>query len=85
MQSDTADLLPLRTRRAESEAHQPPAQPDGSREPAPEPELIRGTCPMCGELVVSCPEYVQGRGYLIWWRCWRSMQPTPSCSYRRIL
>jgi hypothetical protein len=56
------------------------AQDAGLARDAADPTLIRGTCPVCGEVVVSGSWYVDGRGYLIIWRCVGS-----TCDYRRIL
>lgn len=52
----------------------------------PDPEWVRGVCPSCGEVVVSNCYHVGGRGYIIVWECWGSLQwPAPTCDYRRIL
>jgi hypothetical protein len=51
----------------------------------PDPEWIRGRCPMCGEDVVSNCYYVGGKGYIIVWECWASLGDTPTCDYRRVL
>jgi len=56
-----------------------PAPAPVSRE-TPDPALIRGTCPVCGDLVVSHSWYVDGRGYLIVWGC-----RAQACDYRRVL
>jgi hypothetical protein len=78
--ADTADFLSLRASAGESEAPQPQGQPPRLGEPAPEPRLIRGTCPVCGEALISAPVYVQDRGYLLIWKCVGS-----ACGYRRVL
>jgi hypothetical protein len=51
----------------------------------PDPEWIRGRCPVCGEAVVSNAYYVGGRGYLIVWECWASLQEPALCGFRRVL
>jgi hypothetical protein len=51
----------------------------------PDPEWVRGRCPMCGEDVVSNCYYVGGKGYIIIWECWASLGETPRCDYRRVL
>jgi hypothetical protein len=51
----------------------------------PDPEWVRGRCPMCGEDVVSNCYYVGGKGYIIVWECWASLAETPTCDYRRVL
>jgi hypothetical protein len=56
--------------------------PPGER---PDPEWVRGRCPMCGEDVVSNAYYVAGKGYLIIWECWASLEDEPRCDYRRVL
>ena len=49
----------------------------------PPAERIRGNCPLCDALLVSDLRYVQGRGYLYVWRCWRT--GSGECSYWRVL
>jgi len=51
----------------------------------PRPEWVRGTCPQCGEVLVSNCYYVGGRGYLITRECWASLGENPACSYRKVL
>lgn len=55
----------------------------------PEPESVRGACPVCHAPVVSECEYLPGRGYVIAWCCWESLptpeRPEPRCDYRRVL
>jgi hypothetical protein len=51
----------------------------------PRPEWVRGTCPVCGEPVVSNCYYVGGRGFLVVWECWASLCPAPTCDYRKVL
>lgn len=51
----------------------------------PDPEWVRGRCPMCGEDVVSNCYYVAGKGYLIIWECWSSLGEVPTCEYRQVL
>jgi len=53
------------------------------QQPAPppsDPELIRGRCPRCKADLVSRIVYVDGRGYLVTWKC-----RGPGCDYRRVL
>ena len=54
-------------------------------EARPDPEWVRGRCPLCGEDVVSNCYYVGGKGYIIVWECWASLGDTPTCDYRRVL
>lgn len=51
----------------------------------PRPEWVRGTCPQCGDDLVSNCYYVGGRGYIIAWECWSSLSAAPTCQYRKIL
>jgi hypothetical protein len=52
----------------------------------PDPDWIRGRCPHCGDDLVSNAYYVGGKGYIIVWECWGSLQwPDPVCDYRRVL
>jgi hypothetical protein len=51
----------------------------------PDPEWLRGACPRCGEELVSNCYYVAGRGFLVLWECVASLQPEPTCDYRRLL
>ena len=51
----------------------------------PKPEWTRGTCPECGESVVSNCYYVGGRGYLCVWECWQSLGENPICGYRKVI
>lgn len=53
--------------------------------PQPLPEWIRGRCPQCGADLVSGWEYVEGRGYLIYWACWNALSDAPSCDYQKVL
>jgi hypothetical protein len=51
----------------------------------PDPVNVRGTCPYCGDLLVSNAYYQPGTGYVILIECWASLQPAelPTCKYRR--
>lgn len=51
----------------------------------PDPALVRGRCPSCGDPLVSQLYYVRGKGYLIRWECWRSQGDSPSCDYQVVL
>ena len=51
----------------------------------PRPEWVRGTCPMCGEVLVSNLYYVGDRGYIFEWQCWAGAQNSSACTYRRVL
>lgn len=51
----------------------------------PDPALVRGQCPECGDELVSHLYYVHGRGYLIQWECWASQGDAPSCGYKLVL
>ena len=51
----------------------------------PAAEWVRGTCPECGDALVSNCYYVGGRGYVVRWECWSSLGRAPRCGYRRVL
>jgi hypothetical protein len=51
----------------------------------PEQQWVRGTCPECGEDLVSNMDASGGDCYLIFWECWASLGATPTCNYRRAL
>lgn len=51
----------------------------------PRPEWVRGTCPQCGDELVSNCYYVGGQGYLICWECWSSLGENPVCAYRKVI
>jgi hypothetical protein len=51
----------------------------------PGPEWVRGTCPECGDALVSNWYYLGGRGYVVCWECWSSLGRAPRCTYRRVL
>lgn len=51
----------------------------------PHEDWVRGTCPECGEPLISNMTYVGGRGYLVVWECWGAMAEQPTCTYRRVL
>ena len=56
-----------------------------ARTERPDPDWVRGRCPMCGEEVVSNCYYVGGKGYIIVWECWASLGEGATCDYRRVL
>jgi hypothetical protein len=51
----------------------------------PDPEWVRGKCPVCGDDLVSNLYYVGGKGYLVRWECWASLGESPKCEYSRVL
>jgi hypothetical protein len=51
----------------------------------PDPQWIRGTCPECGEVLVSNLYYIGGKGYILVWQCWASLGEKPTCSYQKVL
>jgi hypothetical protein len=51
----------------------------------PDPEWVRGKCPVCGDDLVSNLYYVGGKGYLVRWECWASLGESPNCEYSRVL
>lgn len=51
----------------------------------PRKEWVRGSCPKCGDDLVSNCYFVSGRGYLICWECWSSLSEKPTCDYRKVL
>lgn len=51
----------------------------------PRPEWVRGVCPSCGEELVSNCYYVGGKGYVVIWDCWASLNRNPTCNYRKVL
>jgi hypothetical protein len=56
-----------------------------ARTERPDPDWVRGRCPLCGEEVVSNCYYVGGKGYIIVWECWGSLGDAATCDYRRVL
>jgi len=48
----------------------------------PDPSWIRGTCPACGDVLVSNLYYCAERGYRIRWECWSSLLDDSACTYR---
>ena len=56
-----------------------------ARTERPDPDWVRGRCPMCGEEVVSNCYYIGGKGDILVWECWASLGPEPRCDYRRVL
>ena len=51
----------------------------------PDPKWVRGKCPECGDDLVSNLYYIGGKGDLIVWECWGSLNEDPRCTYRRVL
>ena len=55
----------------------------------PDPQWVRGTCPECGDDLVSNLYYVRGRGYFILWECWSKLSKPAGdparCEYSRRL
>ncbi len=51
----------------------------------PDPEWVRGLCPVCGEELISECEWILDRGYVIFWACWGSKAEPPTCRYFRAL
>lgn len=51
----------------------------------PDPAWVRGRCPECGDDLVSHLYYMKGEGYIIAWECWSSREPSPSCTYKKVL
>ena len=72
-------------RHADGSVETPREMSDASTEPAPRPEWVRGTCPDCGDSLAANCYYVGGRGYVICWECWSSLQSPPTCSYRKVI
>ena len=52
---------------------------------SPSPELVRGRCPECGDHLLSNCYYCAGRGYIITYECWSSLNERPTCSYRKVI
>lgn len=49
-------------------------------------EQVRGSCPMCGEKIVSTCYWIEGKGYAIVWECVGALaKDGPTCDYRRVL
>lgn len=59
-----------------------PVKTEGSR---PHPDWVRGRCPECGDDLVSNLYYTGGKGYLLVWECWNSLQEDARCKYRKVL
>lgn len=51
----------------------------------PNPEWIRGTCPLCANYLVSHLYYVAQKGYLVIWECWGTHAAPPTCDYKKVL
>lgn len=51
----------------------------------PDPQWVRGLCPLCGAPVVSNLYYVGGKGYLNRWECWNGTGMNDSCDYKRVI
>lgn len=51
----------------------------------PDPQWVRGRCPECGDDLVSNLYYIGGKGYVIRWECWGSLQENPQCHYKKVL
>lgn len=51
----------------------------------PDVSWVVGSCPCCGESMVSNCYYIGGKGYKIVHECWASLGEKPTCSYRRPL
>lgn len=60
-------------------------QPAASQPAEAEEDTVRGTCPHCGDAVVSRLYYHPGRGYIVCWECRSSLGTSPTCAYRRVL
>ena len=56
-----------------------------ARRDRPDPDWVRGRCPLCDADIVSNCYYVGGKGYIIVWECWASLGETGACDYRRVL
>lgn len=62
---------------------QAPADYEPEVRPQPDPEWIRGSCPRCGQFLVSKCHYVAGEGYLVVWEC--EGNQFGDCDYKRVL
>ena len=52
----------------------------------PDPDWVRGDCPLCGEVLVSNMQYSPDMGYLVVWTCWRNtMTDGGDCDFRKVL
>ena len=61
------------------------ARPTATAPDRPDPDWKRGTCPLCGDDLISNAYYVGGRGYIVFWECWSSLQLPATCDYRRVI
>lgn len=59
-------------------------QTEGPPRPMEALSLI-GTCPRCGDVLVSETEYIAPRGYVARWVCAASRDRNPTCSFWRLL
>lgn len=51
----------------------------------PDPENVRGTCPRCGEELVSFTDKISPHRYQVSYVCWGALALRPTCDYRRVL
>lgn len=52
--------------------------------PTPNPALVRGRCPECGDLLVSEIPFVPGHGYLTIHACRSARGENATCDYQRV-
>lgn len=64
--------------------HRPATLARPALDARPDPDWVRGRCPECGEVLVSNAHYINGKGYIIVWECWRGLQ-SGECAYKRVL
>lgn len=50
----------------------------------PNPTMVRGRCPECGDVLASNWYYTEKRGYVCFWECVGAQSENPQCTYRRV-
>lgn len=66
----------------EEELVSEPVKKTGDR---PDPEWVKGVCPLCGDDVVHNLYWIGGKGYLNRAECWSSLGSEPKCNYYKVL
>lgn len=78
---EPADLDRLRREGKSTVTFGPLPQDEKGR---PLPEWVRGTCPECGDDLVS-NLYLVRHGFICRWECWNSLKEDATCTYSKTL